>query len=324
MRILITGANGFVGQHLMRALMTSGEDQLIAAVGSSYRSNTKFPMLGEIDQDRIEWVPFDLTDYESMDGLVRRVQPDQVYHLAGIATTSGSDDKDYFLVNAWGTFQLAKAINLHRGDECKFLFVSSSGVYGAQPTSVERMDESQELRPASVYGASKASAEMLLWSLYNKGLDLRIARPFNHTGPGQRTGFVCSDIIEKLQSAMKSRSMLDESLQIFISRIDSVRDFLDVRDVVKAYIAIMNNFSSGEVVNVSSGKGHAISDIIAILQVILADRFSFTITSNKNHSVTDFDISVGDSSKLRLITGWVPEIHMNKTLQDMSKEQGLI
>lgn len=324
MKILVTGANGFVGQYLLRELLSRGEDQLFAATGPNYGRNPMLSTLGDPHSDQIEWGSLDMTDYHSIDAFISHVKPDQVYHLAGIAVTSGYDEEAYFRVNALGTYRLAKSVLAHRGAACPFLFVSSSGVYGAQQKDMERMDESQVLRPSNAYGASKAAAEMLLWSLYRQGLDLRIARPFNHTGPGQRAGFVCADIIEKLKGAMHNRVSSDESVQIRVSRLDSVRDFLDVRDVVKAYVSMMNMCQTGAVLNVSSGRGYAIGDIIEMLQDILAERMDFTVASDQSHAFGDVDRSVGDSYRLGVVTGWGPDFSMKDTLRDMCIREGTI
>lgn len=324
MRILVTGANGFVGKHLLDALLQQEGCDIIAAGGPTMRDEMIRRMVEDSRYpDRVQWIPMDMTDQTLVDQVIRMIRPHQVYHLAGIATTSGSDDEEYYQVNAEGTHHLAKSILTHMGDSCRLLHISSASVYGKQSSSVLRMDESHVLCPVNAYGASKAAAEMMLWPLYHQGLNMRIARPFNHTGQGQQGGFVCADLINKLKKEMKNRKSSHDQVEIEVARLDSVRDFSDVRDVVAAYVSIMDECDSGTVVNVASGRGYAIQDIVNMLHDVLEGVVEFTVVNQKINESTDTDRMVGDSSKLKLLTGWSTKVPMQDTLREMCRDKGI-
>lgn len=306
MRVLVTGANGFAGGYLLRELLSDTADELYAAVGPNggyMRSPAETPALRTVE--------LDLTDDSSVRAAIEYARPHRVYHLAGIAVTFGHAAEHYMRVNALGAHLLGQAVLEVMGGSCRMLYISSAAVYAGQTDRPIR--EQDLIRPKNEYGVSKYAGELLLGTLADRGLDVRIARPFNHTGPGQSYGFVSADIVKRLQNALAEGASV-----LSIGRLDAVRDFLDVRDVARAYRLIMECFEAGEVVNVASGRGVSVREIVTMLLMDVACRPDIRVEQDAGLTVRqEQDIVVGDASRLRERTGWTPAIPFAQTLADM-------
>jgi GDP-4-dehydro-6-deoxy-D-mannose reductase len=249
--------------------------------------------------------------------MITSVQPDQVYHLAGISKTFGVAVSDYDQINTMGTYYVAKAVLDTFGDQTKLLFVSSASVYGATGQEGRPLNETDAIKPTSDYGVSKASAELYLMALQAKGLNCVIARPFNHTGPGQQLGFVCPDLVHRLQDSIK-QTPHGQTPILQAGKLDAVRDFTDVRDVVEAYELIMNQFASGHVVNVASGVGVSVRQIIDILVHDVAKLPEVEISSMAEQMQrADEDAIIGDIHLLTSRAGWRSGISLGTTLRDL-------
>ncbi|PWI56766.1 GDP-mannose 4,6-dehydratase [Sulfoacidibacillus thermotolerans] len=313
MRILVTGANGFAGRHLIRLLGQQSDVELFAGVHRIDEVATEFTR-----EFNAQVYPFDLGDERSIQSLIQAVRPEQTYHLAGIAKTFGVSVQEYFRLNSLGAYFLGKSILETCGKDARLLYVSSAGVYDATHSHI--LTESTPVQPSSEYGASKASAEAFLWSLYAKGLDVVMVRPFNHTGPGQMRGFVCPDLVYRLKQSL-ARIGSGEVPQLEVGKLHSVRDFTDVRDVVAAYQLIMRDFQSGSIVNVASGKGIRVQEIIDLLVHEVAGLKDVQLISAlEQSSRTDDDVVVGDSTLLQRTTGWEPRYSMKDSLLELWNE----
>lgn len=313
MKILVTGADGFVGRYLVSRLSGQG-NAVVAAMGPSRGSRSS---IADIPNGDVLYDSFDLSNIVSIQELVSKHLPDQIYHLAGIAVSHGVDSKTYWTINALATRWLAEAFFHARGTEGKFLFVSSAAVYGTSEGS-GLLNERTGIHPTSDYGGSKAAAEALLWPLVAKGMNLVMARPFNHSGPGQKPGFVCPDMIIRLRDLVRS-SNGHTPLKYAVYSPNSVRDFMDVRDVVVAYELIMQHFGAGEVVNVSSGSGVAVRELANILIRYSKESFqaNLALEEVKGAGCTAL---VGDCSLLKGRTGWEPCIPLEIMLKDLWSE----
>lgn len=255
----------------------------------------------------------DLTDESAVFDLIRKVRPTDVYHLAGMAVTSGVDFQHYYSVNVLGTGNIARAVLTVCGSAARVLYVSSAAVYGSAVPGQAGVVETQSLKPKNSYGVSKTWAEALLWPLWRQGLNVRIARPFNHTGPGQQRGFVCPDLADRIRKAVDGHT----HATIRLSQAGTVRDFTDVRDVVRAYTLIMGRFDSGEVVNVASGVGHSLKDIVNVLSDLATSGRDVRLTISTDQENTESDVLIGNSGLLRSRTGWSPNIPLRRTLEEM-------
>lgn len=316
MTILVTGANGFVGRHLVARLVQRGET-VVAGVGPSHSSSAVFAKAG------CEVESVELRDADALRVLMGKLKPQKVFHLAGLAPTHGVSAEDYLSVNALGSYNLARAIMDSTKTGTKLLYVSSASVYASPPTEDAALDEDSALEPTSEYGASKVGAEMFLRVLARRGLNVVIARPFNHTGPGQGRGFLCPDLVHRLKDALAESAEKGTHPRLEVGRLHAVRDFTDVRDVVDAYISILDCFESGEVVNVCSGVGQSVGQIVEILvsRVANAPEVQLDIDADLN-ARADADVVVGNPQLLVSRTGWNPRYTLEDSLRALWEEGG--
>ena len=308
MKVLITGADGFVGGWLARALLDAGH----AVAGTRGPDGVASRVLTRDEQARIDWRPLDLSAFDSVRSAVQGTW-DAVVHLAAVAS-GGEARRDPGLawnVNAAGTARLAEALV---GGNPLFLLVSTGEVYG-QGSGVPRRED-DPVAPCSPYAASKAGAELAAQEAARRaGLRVIVARPFPHTGPGQDGRFVVPALAARLTLAHRIGAPA-----INTGNLEPVRDLLDVRDVVTAYLALLSHGRSGETYNVGSGQGHRLADVLGAMQRLLGSR---VIAEYDPALARRSDILhlVGDAGRLRAATGWTPRIPLDQTLQDLLDAQ---
>jgi GDP-4-dehydro-6-deoxy-D-mannose reductase len=296
MRALVTGATGFAGAHLVSALRFDGVD----AVGTS---------LSQPQGDGI--VQVDLTDPHAVVALVRDVRPDTVYHLAAFASPGLSHKQPVEAVTSTVTMQ----INLFQacmslGLKPRILVVSSGQIYGMTADAQLPLTETSPMDFSSPYSVAKAAQENLV-SMYAKlGLESVIARPFNHIGPGQRPGYLVSDLAKQIAELERAGGG-----SLLVGNLDSRRDFTDVRDIVRAYILLAAKGVAGEAYNVCSGKsrsGHQILDLL-----LRNARTKIHIEKDPARMrPADIPDLRGDSRKIHVDTGWSPTIPIEQTLSE--------
>ena len=252
-RVLITGANGFVGPHLGITLKENFGDQI--EIASTSRINGQHPVLGPITQ-------LDVTDAHAVDKIISDFRPTHVIHLAGLAAIryAIANTAVAWQVHLFGTLNIANAI-LGRVPDCVLISVGSGQVYGASARSGQPLDEATLLAPTNGYEVTKAAADLALGALATQGLRCIRMRPFNHTGPGQTEEFVVPSFALQI-------GRIEAGLQLPVLRVgnlDAERDFLDVRDVTAAYalaIAKADDVRSGTILNVASGIPRRIGDVL--------------------------------------------------------------
>lgn len=301
MRVLVTGASGFVGGHLLALLRRAGHDP-VAAGGP---------------RDGAPFVPLDLLDPEGVRAAVAAAAPDAIVHLAGQAFVPQSlaDPAGTFAVNAGGTLNLleaARALAGAGGPRPRLVIVSSAEVYGRQAPERMPLDEAAALRPANPYAASKVAAETcaLTWER-TFGLNVVVARPFNHIGPGQDVRFAVASFARQLAEIAAGAPAV-----MHVGNLDAQRDFLDVRDVAAAYAALLANGRSGEVYNICSGRPVAIREVLR--QLITIARVPVEVRDDPERlRPSDLPILCGDAAKLRAATGWEPLIALSASLRDV-------
>ena len=306
MRLLVTGADGFVGRHLIRRLAGAGH-HLVAAC----RPGRRAVDWGAAD---VTVMPLELTDDISVRAVVES-GPDAVVHLAAVASNreAAADPGHAWTVNAAGTARLAEALSRRRQDgrgDARLLLVSSGEVYGPG-LSVPRR-ESDPIAPATPYAASKAGAELAGLEVWRRtGLPVVIARPFTHTGPGQETRFVLPAFVERLREARATSARTVKS-----GNLDPVRDLLDVRDVVEAYLLLLRSGEPGEVYNVARGEGSSVRDLFTRLARLMEVTAEAEVEASLARA-SDLPHLVGDSTKLRRATGWAPSRSLEQTLRGL-------
>ncbi|MFQ3623025.1 MAG: NAD-dependent epimerase/dehydratase family protein [Acetobacteraceae bacterium] len=298
MRILLTGAKGFVGRHLTLALASRFPEADLFPVGTT-------PPEGA-----------DIADAGAVDALVKRVQPTHLVHLAAIASVpeAEADPRRAFAVNQGGPLNLCLTL-LSRAPACRLLLISSSEVYGRSFNARQPLAETAPLLPSNVYAASKAAGEMAALGLVDRGLRMLIVRPFSHTGPGQSTRFALPAFAAQIVAAERG----EQEPVIRTGRLDAVRDFMDVRDVVAAYALLLERFDaipSGTAINVATGTGRTIEDLLAILLGLarIPVRPEIDPTKVRPH---DVPWTVGDAARARALLDWAPTIPIERTLADL-------
>ncbi len=255
----------------------------------------------------------DLLDAGSVRAAVADVAPDAVVHLAGQAFVPPSIAAPLatLAVNATGTAHVLEAVRA-AGRPIRTLVISSAEVYGRQPPERMPLDESVPLHPENPYAASKVAAETYagVWArLY--GLDVVIARPFNHIGPGQDARFVVPSFARQLAEIAAGAPPL-----LAVGNLEAQRDFLDVRDVARAYVALLANGRSGSVYNVCSGRAVAIQEVLR--QLITIARVPVEVRDDPARlRPSDTPLLCGDATKLRAETGWEPQYTLAASLRDI-------
>lgn len=311
MNVLVTGANGFVGSWMVRRLLAGGH-----AVTGGVGPQGGAELLDPAEQDQVRWLPLDLADPSSIEGLLDR-PADAVIHLAGLASVSDSlhDPGLAWEVNAVGTVRLLEAIGSRLassgGWDPVVLLVSTGEVYG-RGTGGHPRSEDAPVAPVSPYAASKAALELAgLEAWRRRGLRVVVARPFPHTGPGQSSRFVVPAFIARLQEARASAAAA-----VPTGNLDPVRDFLDVRDVVDAYLALVERGEPGQVYNVASGRGIGLRELFARIAELVGCR-AVPEPDPSLARAADIPHLVGDAGRLRAATGWSPRFTLDETLRQM-------
>ncbi len=298
MRALVTGGHGFVGRYLCAALQRRGDDVVVA---------------DRIGEDAI---PLDLSDPENLRGVVELARPDTIFHLAAQAFVPDAiaDPLAAFDVNARGTALFIDAIRSvrARGEiDPRIVIVSSADVYGDRPAQDYPLRETHEPRPANPYAASKVAAEAIALAFHRAyGLDVVVTRAFNHVGPGQSDRFVVASFAMQL-----ARIAHGAEAVIRVGNLTAKRDFLDVRDVVSAYLAVADRAPAGEIYNVGSGRPIAIREMLRLF--IEAAHLPVEVREDpERFRPVDVPVAYGDMTKIREATGWEPSIPLGVTVRE--------
>ena len=313
MKVLVTGANGFVGGWLVRRLLSLGHE---VVGGSGIESGLE--ILTAAERNQVEWLPLDVQDDESVEGFLGR-PADAVVHLAGVASVSASlrDPVRTWRVNSVGTVRVVTVLArrlVESGADPVVLIVSTAEVYG--PGGPAPRHETDPAVPVSPYAASKLAAEVAALEAWRRtGLRVVIARPFPHTGPGQATRFVVPAFIERLGEAKRGRVPA-----VRTGNLEPVRDLLDVRDVVEAYLGLLERGQPGATYNVASGTGISLGTLFDRI----ADLMEHHAVPRPDPSLArpvDITHLVGDAAQLRAATGWSPRMTLDQTLRQMIDAQ---
>ena len=295
LRIAVTGAGGFVGSRLVSALRTRRPDWVLEGPpGPEARSG------------------LDITEPEAVEAWIRQVQPELVVHLAGVAavTASVKDPRLAWRVNLGGALNLVLALQQH-APSAHLLFVSSAEVYGESLNQTASVDERALLQPVNPYAASKAAADILVRQAAASGLSATVARPFNHTGPGQSEAFVAPNFAAQVARIEQGR----QPPIISVGSLDEERDFLDVGDVVEAYLLMLErraDLEPGAVLNVASGSPVRIGDLLDQLLSLSTVKIEVK-TDPERLRLSPIRRVAGDASRLRAL-GWAPRVPLADTL----------
>ncbi|MBI2580183.1 GDP-mannose 4,6-dehydratase [Candidatus Woesearchaeota archaeon] len=294
-RALITGVSGFVGPYLVKHLVNNGFE-----VFGVDRSGKK------VEGCAVERC--DVTDYDAVAAVVKQAQPSFIFHLAGQSSVARSWKEPGLTrkINVGGTRNLLDAVAA-AGISPEVLIVSSAEVYGIAkkfPTA-----ENHPLQPVGPYGESRVEQEKVALGYFRKGMRVIITRSFNHTGPGQPSEFVCSDFAKQIADIEKGK----QQPVVRVGDLKIKRDFTDVRDVVNAYLLLLEKGRAGEAYNVCSGRALAIGEILD--KLVKISRLDARVVHEKSRiSETVVPVLHGDNSKIGAATGWKPVIDFDDTL----------
>lgn len=302
-KLLLTGANGFVGQHLISLLQDNY--QILGIVHNSELQNS----------ENVSYESGNILDRGFLEDLIKKFEPDSIIHLAAIAPSWTQDPENIFKINLIGTLNLYLAVENQKklaGTDPKIIYISSAETYG-KTTNPEKITEENPFFPANYYGASKVAADRLSYQMSQSSkLRITIVRPFNHTGPGQLKGFFVPDMASQIVEIEKDES----KNKLMVGNLESVRDISDVRDIVEGYKQLLETETTpGEAFNICSGEGVKMQDILNKL-LKLAKKEIKIIEDTKRMRPSEVPITIGDNSKLKELTGWEPKIPLDQTLHD--------
>jgi GDP-4-dehydro-6-deoxy-D-mannose reductase len=294
-RIFLTGASGFVGRHLTAALSATYRDAVLIAPA------------------------IDIRDSAAVAAAIEAAAPDVCIHLAAISAVAAAarDEAQTWEINLHGTLHVARAI-LRHAPRCVMVFVSSSDAYGSSFRSGISVTEDTALAPMNIYGASKAAADLALGAMAMQGLRVIRLRAFNHTGPGQSAAFVVAAFARQIARVAAG---LQPPL-VRVGNLDTWRDFLDVRDVCRGYIACIERsdvLPSGSILNIASGYARRIGDVLRELQAIAGVELEVRVEASRVRE-TDLRMACGDASRARAMLEWRPQIPWRVTLQDLLRD----
>lgn len=305
-RILITGAGGFVGGHLVRALQAvlPPDGELVLADRHAQ---------GAADPSMSRSIHLDITDMADVNRVVQTERPTHLVHLAAIAavTAANRDVRLAWNVNFSGTQNIALAIS-EFAPECRLLYCSSAEVYGASFKSNVALDETALLQPVNPYGAAKAAADIMLGQMALSKLRVLRVRPFNHTGPGQNTQFVIPAFAAQIARIERG----EQEPIIRVGDLSSRRDFLDVQDVVEAYVKALVRFDdlpNGSAINIASGEARAIQEALDIL--VAKSRVAIDVMVDPALlRPNDTPVVLGNADRARNWLDWAPNKTWEATL----------
>ncbi len=310
MRVLITGASGFVGTHLRRHLLASTDWDII---GTTFPEPP--PALAETSRDRL--VALDLTDPDTTTALLDGVRPDFVVHLAAQShiPTAYRDPWGTLRNNILGQVNLLEAC-VATQQHPRLLIIGSGEEYGRASVSELPLTEDRPLRPENPYSVSKVAQDVLGYQYFmSYGLPVIRVRPFNHVGPGQSSRFVLAAFASQIAEIEAGRN----APVIDVGNLTPARDFTDVRDVVEAYRVALLHATAGEVYNVSSGKAITIQSLLDHL--IACTGLAIEVRTDANrYRPADIPIIYGSSARLLRDTGWSPRIPIRQTIEDVLDE----
>ena len=295
-RALVTGAQGFTARYLIPTLNEAGWN-----VAGLLR-----PDLPESDCfGAAETHTADLRDADAIKAIVEQVQPDAVFHLAGIAHVAHADVREMYETNILGTRNLLQALADAPRQPSSVLLASSANVYGNLHEG--RLDEDASTRPINDYGVTKLATEHLA-KIYMDRLPVTVVRPFNYTGIGQSSDFIIPKIVDHARRKAPT---------IELGNLDVARDFSDVRSVVQCYARLVTSpDASGKTFNICSGKPYALSHIIECVEQLTGHKFEIR-TNSAFVRRTDAKLLYGDNRRLMSTIGTVAMLPLEATLQWM-------
>jgi GDP-4-dehydro-6-deoxy-D-mannose reductase len=307
-RALVTGAGGFVGQWLVRALLARGDDVTATALSS--------PAGGGAGEG-VRWLVGDVRDAAHLEAALDAARPDVIVHLAGVTFVphAAEDPGVAVEVNVAATARLLGLVRRRRRAgtlDPVVVVVGSAEQYGRHDAEELPLREDAEQRPHTVYAATKVAQEAVaLEAFRSEGVRVLAARSFNHSGRGQQSRFLLPGLVARAKALAR-----EGGGRLVMGNQAPVRDFLHVSDVVAAYIAMAERGAAGEAYNVASGRGYSTGEVAGRV----LERLGVDAAVESDPSLVrpvDVPALVGDASKLRAASGWAPRLALDDILDDL-------
>lgn len=309
MKVLITGITGFVGSHLAEYLLSLKKCEIYG----TYRWRSRMENISRI-KEKLKLYECDLKDPTAVYNLIKEIKPDMIFHLAAqsYVPMSWSCPSETFITNVISQINILEVVRNLKIDSLIHI-AGSSEEYGLVFENEVPIKETNSLRPLSPYGVSKVAQDLLGYQYY-KSYNLKIirTRAFNHEGPRRGEVFVTSNFAKQIAEIEKGK----KEPVIYVGNLQAVRDFTDVRDVVRAYYLALTKGRIGEVYNIASGKGYKIKEILDIYLKMSRTKVEVKVDESRLRP-SDVELLIGDASKIKEECGWWPQIPFEKALEDL-------
>ena len=297
--VLVTGAGGFAGGHLIELLAGSAD-----LVGWSRTQPP--PEIAAL----AKWQRVDILDREQVTDTIAMLRPDSIFHCAGLphVAESWADTAAPLATNVLGTHRLIEAVE-RVGSRCRIVVTGSAQVYAP---SNEPIAEDARIAPSSPYALSKLAQEQLALRSNSDTVAIIVTRPFNHTGPRQKPSFLAPSVARQI--VMIERGLHEPVLKV--GNLDPSRDIMDVRDAVRAYAALMKTGTPGTIYNVASGVARPVRSIVEAL--VSRARVPVRIEQDPSRiRPSDVPVLAGNPRRLKQSTGWSPQVSFEKMVDDL-------
>ena len=295
-KILVTGSEGFVGSHLIKALEESSFEVVAAC-------------LPQLIPKKGKYIPLDVLNLDLTVEVVKQHEPDAIFHLAAVSSVAKSlrDRPLVYSTNIAGTANMLEAARSQE-KKIQFYFVSTCEVYGGG----EDLTEDSPVVLKNPYAISKYAGELICREYETEGLPCVILRPFTHTGPGQADTFVLPTIAKQVGEIEKGK----RAPLIELGNVDARREFMNIGDIVAAYILALKKCVPGETYNISSGQSYSISELVQIFMKLSKKSFDLKVNPTKIRK-NDIPVLLGNGRKFSELTGWSPKVKIEKTIEDL-------
>lgn len=305
-KYLITGSNGFCGRHLIDLLSNEGNE--VFGISRSIPNDLV------LHHPEVTYEQCNLTDHTSVFNLLKKIEPDCIFHLAAESSVASSWKSPVSILNnnilsQVNIFETVRELEL----STRIIVACSSEEYGLVSESDLPVNENCCFNPLSTYAVSKVSQDMLAYQYYKSyNMDIVRVRSFNLTGPGRPPTYALSSFAYQIAEIEKKKV----KNTITVGNLGVKRDYTDIRDAVKGYYKIALNAKAGEVYNLCSGKAYCLRDLLDILISLSTRKLNVKIDNSKFRP-SDLPLMVGDNIKIRNEIGWIPEIDIHTTLNDL-------
>jgi len=311
MKVLITGITGFVGSHLAEFILNNIKDAKIFGIE---RARSRTDTIEHI-KAKVTFFDCDIKDASSVKHIIFTIRPDRIFHLAAqsFVPTSWIAPAETLSTNILGELNIFEAVRDAGLYNTLIQIAGSSEEYGMVKPKDIPIKEDALLLPLSPYAVSKIGQDLLGYQYFKSyGLKIIRTRGFNHTGPRRGKSFVCSNLamqVARIEKGLQKR-------EILVGNLKAIRDFTDVRDMVRGYWLSLEKCEPGEVYNICSGVGYSVKQLIDILFGFTKEKIKIKIDKNRLRP-SDIQKLIGDNTKFVKKTGWKPEIPFRRTMEDL-------